>query len=258
MRRLLIIVLSFATINLSFAQGAGSAITSSLIDTKSILKTNLVSYALLAVNANYEYKTGPATSVGLLAGYKLPTTITVDAIGELDGETMTYVGEIEPKGFYANPYFRFYTSGNAMTGFYMEAFLRYYDYEYLVPYEYEKDGRTILANLDGTANAFGGGISFGGQFSLSPRVYLDIYLGMGVGSGNIHVETNDPELDADDYQTIKTEIEENRDEADVQIFLLGNTLDSIEAGANDNSAWADIENQLFPMTRGGIAIGIGF
>ncbi|MEZ4758876.1 MAG: hypothetical protein R2810_03685 [Flavobacteriales bacterium] len=38
------------------------------------------------VNANYEYKVGPNTSVGLLAGYKVESTFTLNAIGNIDGE----------------------------------------------------------------------------------------------------------------------------------------------------------------------------
>ena len=130
-------------------------VANALFSPKSILKTNLAGYALLTVSANYEYKTGPKTSVGLLAGYKLPSTIHVEAIGELDGQNQTYTGDVEPEGFFVNPYFRFYT-GAAMKGFYLEAFARYYDYTFLLPYDYDKDGQIIRANADGTANGMGG------------------------------------------------------------------------------------------------------
>lgn len=224
---------------------------------KSIVKINLIGYAMLSINANYEYKTGPQTSVGLLAGYKIPSTFTLDAIGTLDDETMTYTGEITPEGLFVNPYFRFYTS-KAMKGFYLEAFTRYYNYTYLVPYDYEKNGGTIRANLDGTANGFGGGLALGVQLELGPRIYLDLNAGFGAGVGDMHVETNDPNLDAADYQKIKKNIEENAADSDVRIMFLGNTLDGLVAGANDNSAWADINGELFPLFRGGICLGFAF
>jgi hypothetical protein len=239
------------------SQGLGNALLDEAFGAKYIVKTNLVGLALYSINANYEYKTGPNTSVGLLGGYKLPSTITVDAIGELDGENQTYTGEIEPKGYFINPYFRAYPSG-AMTGFYVEAFLRYYDFKYKVPYDYTKDGQEIRANLDGDASAVGGGLAIGGQFALAERLFLDINTGFGVASGNIHLETNDPNLDAEDYQDIKQTIEENRDDADIQIFLLGDIITNIEADADENSAWADIKGQLFPVFRGGISIGYAF
>jgi len=162
-----------------------------------------------------------------------------------------------PKGFFVNPYFRMYPSG-AMDGFYVEVFSRYYNFNYLVPYDYEKDGQIISANLDGEAKGFGGGLAIGGQFTLGQRVFMDIGLGFGIANGNIHLETNDPELDAQDYADIKRNIEENRDDAEVEIFLLGQVLENIEADADENSAWADIENQLFPIIRGGISIGYSF
>lgn len=239
------------------AQDAASAV-SDLFSPRRIVKTNLVGYALLAVNANYEQKVGQRTSVGLLGGYKVPSTIHVAAIGNLDGENQTYTGDIEPSGLFLNPYFRFYTGKAAFKGFYLEAFTRYYDYNFLVPYDYDKDGGKIRANLDGTATGFGGGLALGVQVPLGTRVYLDINLGYGMAKGDVHVETNDPNLDAEDYQTIKRNIEKYRDDAEVKIFLLDNVISSIEANASSNSAWADIKDQTFPIVRGGIAIGFAF
>ena len=224
---------------------------------KYILKTNLVGLGMSSINLNFEVKTSPFTSAGLLTGYKLESTFTVDAVADWSDDQMTYTGEVTPQGVFVNPYFRYYPSGS-MTGFYVEGFLRYYSYTFLVPYDYDKNGSTISANLDGTANGFGGGLAIGGQFALAPRLFLDIYGGMGVGSGDIHMETNDPNLDAQDYQNIKRNIEENRDKTDVTILFLDTTIKSIEADANATSAWADINNELFPLMRGGVAIGWAF
>lgn len=232
-------------------------VVSTLFSPTRVIKTNLVSYGVLSINANYEQKVGPKTSVGLLTGYKLPSVLTIDAVGELDGENQTYTGEVTPEGFYVNPYFRFYT-GKAMTGFYLEAFARYYTFTYLVPYDYTKDGQVIRANLDGTANGVGGGLGLGVQLALAQRVYLDFNGGLGLANGDAHVETNDPNLDADDYQTIKRNIEEFSDDADIRISVLDRTISSLEAGANETSAWADIENELFPIIRLGISIGYAF
>ena len=233
------------------------ALVSEVFAPKFMLKTNLASYAWLSVNANYEQKVGPKITVGLLGGYKLPTTIQVDAIGELDGENQTYTGEIEPEGFYLNPYFRFYPQ-QAFKGFYIEAFLRHFDYSYLVPYDYEKDGGTIRANLDGTASASGGGLALGFQFNLAPRLFLDINAGYGMAVGNAHIQTNDPNLDAEDYQTIKQNIEKYQDDPDVQVFLLGDVLSNPEAYAYDDSAEAFFNDKMFPIVRGGITLGFAF
>lgn len=58
------------------------------------------------MNLNYEQKTGTKMSVGLLAGYKLPAVIRIEAIGTNDGEKQAYTGDVEPQGVFMNPYFR--------------------------------------------------------------------------------------------------------------------------------------------------------
>ena len=236
---------------------APTSLASEVFSPRRIIKTNLAGYALLVVNANYEQKVGLKTSVGLLGGYKLPSVIKVDAIGDLSGEQQTYSGEVEPQGLFLNPYFRFYTN-KTFKGFYVEAFGRYYDYTFLVPYDYEKNGGTIQANLDGTAKGIGGGLAIGVQIELGPRVYMDINGGYGYGSGDIHVETNDPNLDAADYESIARNIEQHEEDADVKVFLLDNVLTGVDADANESSAWADIEGRIFPIIRAGVAIGFAF
>jgi hypothetical protein len=239
------------------AQDVASGIAAGLLSPQRVVKTNLVGYAFLSVNANYEQKTGTRTTVGLLAGYKLPSTITVNAIGNLDGERQTYTGEVEPRGAFVNPYFRYYTN-TAFRGFYMEAFTRYYNYNFLLPYDYEKDGRNIRANMDGSASGFGGGLALGVQFELAPRLYLDVHAGYGMGVGRLFVETNDPNLDLEDYRTIQRTIESYQDNPDLQVFLVGDILKNPDAGADDNRAWAEYRNKLFPLVRTGVSIGWAF
>lgn len=238
-------------------QEAAPAVLKDVFGPKWMLKTNLLGYGLLSINLNYERKVGPKTSVGLLAGYKLPSTIRVEAIGKLDGDRQDYRGEVEPQGLFVNPYFRFYT-GKTFKGFYLEAFVRYYDYTFLVPYDYDKDGRILQANLDGTAQGYGGGLGLGVQFELTPRLYLDLHAGMGYGIGNIHVRTNDPQLELEDYRSIARNIEQHEAAADVQVMLIGNVLTGIDADANDRAAWADIDGGVYPIVRAGILLGFAF
>lgn len=230
---------------------------SDLFAPKRIVKTNLAGYALLAVSANYEQQVGRHTSVGLLGGYKLPSVIKVSAIGDLDGENQTYAGEVEPRGLFVNPYFRYYPN-KAFHGFYLEAFGRYFNYSFLVPYDYDKDGRTIAANLDGTASGMGGGLALGVQVPLGTRVFLDMNLGFGMGVGNIHLETNDPNLELEDYRSIQRNIEQYEDRANIEVFILRDILTDPIARSSDTKAWADFNNKLFPIMRGGISIGYAF
>ena len=104
-----------------------------LTQPKFILKTNLTSYAFTAINLNFEAKTSPVTSVGLLGAYMLPRTYDLSAlVTDSEGDTFDYDGEIEPSGVFITPYFRYYPSGS-MTGFYAETFARYYNMEFGVP-----------------------------------------------------------------------------------------------------------------------------
>lgn len=237
---------------------AQEAVVSELFSPRRIVKTNLAGYAGLAVNLNYEQKIGGKTSIGLLGGYKLPSTIKVEAIGDLDGERQTYTGEVEPSGPFINPYFRFYPR-KTFHGFYLEVFLRYFSYDFTLPYDYvTSEGRKIQGAMDGNASAFGGGLGLGAQFTLAPRLYMDIGVGAGIASGNVHLETNDPDLTLDDYITIKQNIEKYQDDPDVQVFLLGDILSDPTAGASTTQAWADFEGKIFAILRGGVSIGYAF
>lgn len=236
---------------------AQDAAVSDIFAPKRVIKTNLAGYTVMSIGLNYEQVVGTKTTVGLLTAYKIPSVITVNAIGKIDGENQKYTGDIEPKGGFVNPYFRYYTK-EALRGFYLEAFARYFSYSFLLPYDYQKNGGTIKANLDGTASAFGGGLGFGVQFSLAKRLFMDINSGFGVASGNAHIETNDPNLDRNDYLTIKRNIEKYQDDADVQVFMIGNILKDPVTRSDDRSAEADFKSKLFPIVRGGISIGYAF
>jgi hypothetical protein len=248
------IILAAALLSTGVAQAQDVA---SIFSPRRIVKTNLVGYVNLAVNLNYEQKLGAKTSAGLLSGYKLPTVIHVEAIGTVDGEKQKYTGDIEPQGLFVNPYFRFYPK-EVFKGFYVEAFIRYFNYKFLLPYDYDKNGGKIHANLDGTASATGGGLALGVQFALASRLFLDINAGYGMAVGKAHLETNDPNLELEDYQTIKRNIEKYQDDEDIQVFILGDILTDPKAGATDSKAWADFENKVFPVLRGGISIGYAF
>lgn len=252
------LVLALALIlSASSAQAQLAAVAENVFAARHIVKTNLVGYYFYSLTANYEYKTGQSTSIGLLGGYKLPQVIEVNAIADaVEGGRQTYTGEIDPRGWFVNPYFRFYAQ-QSMSGFYFEGFLRGYVFTYEVPYDYDKNNQIIRANADGEASAFGGGLGFGYQFNLAQRFFLDVNVGLGLAKGNIHIETNDPNLDAADYAEIAQTIEDNSD-ADVQIFLLSDILSEIEAGADATHAWADINDVTLPIARAGISIGYAF
>ena len=235
----------------SFSQIAG----------RSIIKTDLKAYVpvdfnvISSINANYEFQLNDKFSVGIVGGSLIERTLELGATGTTgSGDQLAYKGEITPTGYFINPYVRLYTK-EAMTGFYVELFTRHYNYDFKIPYDYEKNGSTILANADANAKAYGGGLVIGNQFSLGKLFVLDIYAGAGMGVGNAHAETNDPNLDAQDFANIKKEMDEAED---VEIFLVGNAINNMTYDANSTSAWADVTNIPVPMLRAGVAFGIRF
>ncbi len=223
---------------------------------RNIIKTNLTGLGLYTITANYEFKLNEQFSVGMLGGYKIPKTYTLEAAASSTSSNgdLAYTGQITPEGFFLNPYARMYSNG-AMTGFYLEVFARYYNYSFQIPYDYEKNGGTINANADGTANGVGGGLVIGTQIPLGKIFVLDLFAGLGLGVGSAHAETNDPNLDAQDFQDIKAEMDAIEQ---VDIIFIGKAIDNMTYDANATSAWADIENYTLPIVRGGISFGIMF
>ena len=222
-----------------------------------VAKTNLLGYGLAAVdlttiNANFEYKISPKNSIGIVGAIKPSSTFTLEATGSTSDDKLAYTGEITPKGYSVTPYFRMY-SNKALKGFYFEVFARYYSYSFEIPYDYDKNGSNIRAYADGTANAFGGGVVIGTQVPLGKMFVLDFYGGIGLGIGNAHAETNDPNLDKEDFADIKKEMDELQD---VEIAIVGNIIKDMTYDANETSAWADINGFPVPMLRGGISFGI--
>ena len=96
-----------ATVTVAQDAAPAAALAKGAFSSKYILKTNLVGLGMASINLNYEVKTSPFTSAGLLTGYKLKSTYTLDAVGNLSDDQMTYTGEITPEGVFVNPYSRY-------------------------------------------------------------------------------------------------------------------------------------------------------
>ena len=63
---ILSIIASFSLFQQLQSQDFGGGLLGEMFSAKHIVKTNLVGWAFYSINANYEYKAGPNTSVGLL------------------------------------------------------------------------------------------------------------------------------------------------------------------------------------------------
>jgi hypothetical protein len=155
-----------------------------------------------------------------------------------------------------NPYGRVYTSG-AMTGFYLELWTRFYRYTFEIPYDYRKNGKDITAYANGKASAFGGGLNIGTQIGLGPLFVLDFFAGFGMGVGSARAETNDPNLDEQDYADIKAEME-SIDPNSVEINFVGKIIKNLTYDATSTEAWAETSGYPIPIPRAGISFGIVF
>jgi hypothetical protein len=251
MKRIIYLSLLVAFCLTSIAQVSGP---------RNIIKTDLTAYVpskynlISSINLNYEFKINEKFSVGAVGGTLLSSAHELGATGTSGADKLSYKGEITPSGYFINPYGRFYTK-EAMTGFYLELFTRYYNYDFQIPYDYEKNNGTITANADANASAFGGGIVIGSQVALGKMFVLDFYAGAGMGLGKFHAETNDPNLDEQDYADIKQEMANIEN---VEIIFVGNAIKNMTYDANSTSAWADISNIAVPMLRAGISFGVAF
>ncbi|MBT8326217.1 MAG: DUF3575 domain-containing protein [Bacteroidia bacterium] len=249
------------TLTLLLVLGCTFSLTAQDLGHRSIVKTDLKAYVpvnfnvISSINLNYEFKINKKFSTGIVGGSLIERTLELGAAGTAgSGEKLAYKGEITPTGYFLNPYFRMYTK-ETFNGFYVEVFARHYNYDFLIPYDYDKSGGTIVANAVANAKAYGGGLVIGNQFQFGKMFVLDIYAGAGMGVGNAHAETNDPNLDAQDFQDIKQEM---ADLEDVEIALVGKAINNMTYGANSTSAWADVNNYAIPMLRAGVAFGVMF
>lgn len=262
------LILLFSTLLFAcgvYAQTATTAATtavSAILGPRNVVKTNLAAYyPLTTANIYYEFKAGQNISVGTGFGYKIPQSFELTGIADLaeDDDDFTWTGDIKPEGLYVNPYVRYYPKG-AITGFYFEAFVRYYKYTFTAPYDYEKNNVTIFEDADGEADGFGGGLMIGNQFALGPTMVLDIFAGFGMASGSTHIQTpGNTQLDEADFADIAQEIQDNADaNTSLDIPFLGTLVNEIKAGSNNSAAWADIDNVPFPILRFGIVLGAAF
>ncbi|MBR9859258.1 DUF3575 domain-containing protein [bacterium] len=247
MKKLIILVLLSGLGFQSFA-GVGD------LGPRNIIKTNLISDAFLIINLNYELKISNSYSVGMIAGVMPERTYSLDASAfNNDGDDIAYSGEISPSGVFVSPYIRKYFKG-AMTGFYMELFTKYYNYGFEIPYDYEKNNSTVMTAAVGKASAIGGGLSAGTQISLGKLFVLDFYAGLGLGYATARAETNDPQLDAQDYADIK---EEMQGISDVEVSYGDFIISNLEYDATSDMAWIQSKT-VVPMLKAGISFGIVF
>lgn len=106
------------------------------------------------------------------------------------------VDETRFKGLTLTPELKFYIRNNAIDGFYMAPYLRYFKYGY----ESEEDSD------EGSFSAFGGGVAFGRQWIMKKGFVMDLFFGGHYTDGSINIISGEEPEDITKFEGFKTRV----------------------------------------------------
>jgi len=106
------------------------------------------------------------------------------------------IDETRFKGITLTPELKFYIRNNAIDGFYMAPYLRYFKYDY----EAEEDSD------EGSFAAFGGGVAFGRQWIMKKGLVMDLFFGGHYTDGQIDIVSGDEPEDITKIEGFKTRV----------------------------------------------------
>lgn len=201
MKRLFILPLVLSAVfsfNTVFAQEA-----------QHVAKLNLAAFSFRNVSLQYEKPFSDKMSAGLGLRFMIPRTIPayVDATEDGSGST----GDSKMTGWSVTPEFRFYTGGEAPTGFYLAPYFRYTNFKLETEGSYvDDDGFTQYYPLTGKYNGFGGGIMIGNQWLINDKFSIDwwiIGVHYGTATASLEGETTTGAWTANEQQDIENELE---------------------------------------------------
>lgn len=141
-----------------------------------MVKLNVLPLTFGSISADYERVISHKTTIGLnltlMPQRKPPMLGIFESI--IDDEAATnQLKNAKISTFSVSPQVRFYLGKSAYRGFYIAPFLRYASHSLEIPVEYIYNNQEETVVIDGSINAFSGGISFGAQWQLSEKIYLD-------------------------------------------------------------------------------------
>jgi len=228
-----------------------------------VVTLNLSSLAFSNLSLRFEHRLKGKLSFSLGAGYMLtgilPNLAPYDVIAP-SNELGIQPSLGKFSGFNATPEIRLYpfSKRGAPYGFYLSLFGRYYNYGWDVPYISSIDPNTgdqLTANGDFTISGLGGGTTLGAQFLIKDRVVIDwFFTGGGVASATFSGEVSSPNI-TDDlayYEDIG---------ADLETFygdLPGINSSNLMVDIENEKASFSLSNQLLPIIRVGLAVGVAF
>jgi len=212
-----------------------------------IVKLGLLGLSNRNINLKYERVLNEKNSINLNVGFKIPGGLPFGlSINDIADGDINVSGDLKVNGISIAPEYRFYTGGNAPTGFYLAPYLQFRNLSSGL--EGEVDG--YYGDIKFSYGNFGGGLLLGAQWLIKDKVSIDWqFFGIGVNRNTVklRLESNDPSIDFKEFET-------DIDESLSDVPILGN---KIETTSGDDFGEMK-SNFIFPALKGGLSVGIAF
>lgn len=154
-------------------------------DRRNMLKLNVLGFTSGSISLQYERLLAPKTSVALgmniMPERDIPYFNFVEDIVK-DKGAIDLLKDVKMTAFSLTPEVRFYLGKEGLRGFYVAPFLRYDRFSVSLPVDYIYQNRLETVTINGNVDGFSAGLSFGTQWKLSEKLYLDCtFVGMSYG-----------------------------------------------------------------------------
>lgn len=184
-------------------------------DRRNILKVNVLGFTSGSFSFQYERLIAPKTSVALgmniMPERDIPYFNYVEDIVK-DKGAIDLLKDVRMTAFSLTPEIRFYLGKEGLRGFYVAPFVRYDRFRVTLPVDYIYQNRMESVIINGNIDAFSAGLSFGAQWRLSERLYLDCtFIGMSYGFASGELGGKRP-LNAEE----QTEVRKALNEAEIK------------------------------------------
>lgn len=217
-----------------------------LLAQQNAVKVSLGNAFTGSIPLSFERAVSDNQSFAVLVNIGIPKNAPAVFSNEIEGVDGT--GDIRTSSFSITPEYRFYTSGEAMNGFYIAPYLKYRSWGFDFSGTFGDDNTGV--DTKGKWNAVGGGAQMGYQWLIGEHFVIDWYfLGLGMTYQTLKADFTTDDLSAD-LQQIANDIEADLDGSPI----LGNGFSAVVDG---NSVGGKI-GFLFPNVRTGISIGVAF
>lgn len=226
---------------------------------ENVVKLNLPSIPLVrGIYVTYERVLTDVISVDAGANFMLKGQIPgfmrnflYNVVDRSDVDSLKAIDLIDISGFAFTGSVRFYTGGEAPTGFYVSPYFRYSKLNVTGQYTYlnsNTNAAEVAIFQNGSSlKSVGLGVLLGNQWLINDKVALDFWiLGLGASKSNLFIEVTgeDGTIDMNDFEEIKSEIEKT----------LGDIGD-LSSEVTDSRANFDLDFWR-PSFRFGFSVGI--